>query len=182
LTLNKEFIGVIPIEVVPATALKVIAAHISGYFNLPAQILSSPKLSEDAFDQTRLQYDAGILLRSLESMEFNPCKKVIGVLRSDLYIPIFEYVFGEARQGEQFAVISLFRLRKNPDGSSPSESLIHERAAKVALHELGHLYNLFHCEDKNCLMHFSGGLEDLDATPLYLCRYCSSYLKYNISY
>ncbi len=182
MTSNQKCIGVVPFEEVPEIALKVIAAHISGYFNLPAQILPSLKLPEHAFDQRRLQYNAGIMLRFLESMEFNPCNKVIGVLCSDLYIPIFEYVFGEARQGEQCAVISLFRLNKNPDGSYPTGSLIHERAAKVALHELGHLYDLFHCEDKKCLMHFSGGLEDLDATPLYLCRYCSAYLKYNISH
>jgi archaemetzincin len=182
LTSNNKCIGVIPFEDVPVIVLKVIAAHISGYFNLPVQILPSIKLPEHAFDQRRLQYDAGILLRSFESIESNPCMKVIGVLCSDLYIPIFEYVYGEARQGEKCAVISIFRLGKNPDGSAPPESLVHERAAKVALHELGHLYNLFHCEDKNCLMHFSGGIGDLDATPLYLCRNCSSYLKYNISH
>jgi archaemetzincin len=170
-----------PLEIVPEIALKVIAAHISGYFNLPAQILPPLKLPEHALDQKRLQYDAGKILRSFESMEFNPCEKVIGVLCLDLHIPIFEYVFGEARQGERCAVISLFRLDKNPDGSSPPASLVHERAAKVALHELGHLYGLFHCEDNKCLMHFSGGIEDLDATQIFLCRYCASYLKYNIS-
>lgn len=180
MTSDQKCIGVVSFEDVPAIVLKIIAAHISGYFNLPAQILPSIKLPEHTLDGKRLQYDAGIILRSLESVDFNPCQKVIGVLCSDLYIPIFEYVFGEARQGEQCAVISLFRLSKNSDGSSPPESLVHERAAKVALHELGHLYNLVHCEDNNCLMHFSGGIEDLDTTPLYLCRYCSTYLKYNI--
>jgi len=182
LTSRQKFIGVLPLENVPEIALKVIAAHISGYFDLPAKILPRFKPPEHAFDQRRLQYDAGKILKALESMEFNSCEKAIGVLRSDLYIPIFEYVFGEARQGERCAVVSLFRLDKNPDGSSPSASLIHERAAKVALHELGHLYGLVHCEHKNCLMHFSGGLEDLDTTPVFLCRYCSSYLSYNISH
>jgi archaemetzincin len=182
LTSNQKVIGVVPLENVPGIALKVITAHISGYFDLPAQILPSSKPPEHAFDQRRLQYDAGKILKFFESMEFNSCEKVIGVLRSDLHVPIFEYVFGEARQGERCAVMSLFRLGKNPDGSSPPASLIHERAAKVALHELGHLYGLYHCEDKKCLMHFSGGLEDLDAIPVFLCRYCSSYLRYNISH
>lgn len=182
MTTDKKCVGVVPFEGVPAIVLKVIAAHILGYFNMIAQILPPLKLPEYAFDKRRLQYDAGIILRSFESMDFNPCKKVIGVLKPDLFVPIFEHVFGEARQGEQYAVMSLFRLGKNPDGSFPPDSLFNERAAKVALHELGHLYDLFHCENKNCLMHFSGGLEDLDVTPLYLCRYCSSYLKYNISH
>lgn len=182
MTSHQKCIGVVPLGVVPEITLKIITAHISGYFDLSAQILPPLKPPEHAFDQKRLQYDAGKILRSFDPLKFNPCEKVIGVLCSDLYIPIFEYVFGEARQGERCAVMSLFRLDKNPDGSSPSASLIHERAAKVALHELGHLFDLFHCENKKCLMHFSGGLEELDATPVFLCRYCTSYLKYNISH
>ena len=180
MTSNKKCVGVVPFGDIPVIALKVIAAHISGYFNLLAQILPPLKLPVHAFDQKRFQYDAGIILRSLESMDFNPCEKIIGVLKPDLFVPIFEHVFGEARQGEQCAVISLFRLNKNPDGSFPTASIVYERAAKVALHELGHLYDLYHCEDEKCLMHFSGGLDDLDATSPYLCRYCSAYLKYNI--
>jgi archaemetzincin len=65
---------------------------------------------------------------------------------------------------------------KNPDGSAPPESLIHERAAKVALHELGHLLDLLHCEHKKCLMHFSGGTDEVDEMSLDLCEYCSIYL------
>jgi archaemetzincin len=52
-----------------------------------------------------------------------------------------------------------------------------ERIAKVALHETGHLFNLFHCSDEKCLMHFSGNVEELDMSPLYFCRYCSLRFK-----
>jgi archaemetzincin len=45
------------------------------------------------------------------------------------------------------------------------------------MHELGHLFDLHHCMDRKCLMHFSGGLEDLDEAPLYFCRYCSVFLR-----
>jgi len=68
-------------------------------------------------------------------------------------------------------------LAKNPDGSSPPGFLIHERATKVALHELGHLFNLLHCENKLCLMHFSGSIEELDEMSLHLCEYCAIYLQ-----
>jgi archaemetzincin len=181
MTLKKRRIGLVALGEVPEIALKVIAAHISGYFNLSAQILPSLKLPEYAFDQKRLQYNAGIILTDLETVHFSKYEKIIGVSNLDLFVPIFEYVFGEARQGEKFALISLFRLNKNPDGSSLSPFAVYERAAKVALHELGHLYDLFHCDDKKCLMHFSGGLDDLDKTSLYLCRFCSANLAYNIS-
>jgi archaemetzincin len=95
----------------------------------------------------------------------------------DLFIPILSYVFGEARQGGRCALVSTWRLKKNRDGTRAPLPLLMERAGKVALHELGHLYNLFHCMDERCLMYFSGGLEDLDSAPLYFCRYCATYLR-----
>ena len=174
---HTRLVGVVPFGQVPEIALKIIGAHISGYFNLSSQILPSLEHPEYALDERRLQYDAGIILKTFESMRFKDYEKVIGVLNLDLFVPIFTHVFGEAKQGGKFALVSLFRLGKNPDGSIPPSSLIFERAAKVALHELGHLFNLLHCEDKRCLMHFSGGVKELDERPLYLCRYCSIYLQ-----
>jgi len=174
---KERLIGVVPFGEVSELALKVIAANISAYFKLVADILPPLEHPEFAFDERRLQYDAGTIIKAFESMSFSHYEKVIGVLNQDLFVPIFTHVYGEAKQGGKFGLVSLFRLSKNPDGSSPPSSLYYERAAKVALHELGHLFNLFHCEEKRCLMHFSGGIEDLDESPLYLCRYCSTYLK-----
>lgn len=174
---QKKPVGVVPLGEVPEIALKVIAAHISGYYKLSVQILPPLGHPDYAFHERRFQYDAGIILKAFESIGFEDYEKVIGVLNLDLFVPIFTYVFGEAKQGGKFALVSLFRLDKNPDGHPSPSSLIFERTAKVALHELGHLFNLFHCREKNCLMHFSGGIQDLDETPMYLCRYCSTYLK-----
>jgi len=174
---QKKPVGVVPLGEVSKIALKVIAAHISGYYKLSVQILPPLGHPDYAFHERRFQYDAGIILKAFESIKFEDYEKVIGVLNLDLFVPIFTYVFGEAKQGGKFALVSLFRLDKNPDGHPSPSSLIFERAAKVALHELGHLFNLFHCREKNCLMHFSGGIQDLDETPMYLCRYCSTYLK-----
>ena len=113
----------------------------------------------------------------MESAYFDNDEKIIGILNQDLFIPIFTHIFGEARQGGNCGLVSLFRLKKNTDGSSPHKALIHARAVKVALHELGHLFNLLHCENKECLMHFSGGLEELDEMSPGFCKYCSVYLQ-----
>lgn len=174
---QKKPVGVVPLGEVPEIALKVIAAHISGYYNLSVQILPPLGHPEYAFDERRFQYDVGIILKAFESLNFKDYEKVIGVLNLDLFVPIFTYVFGEAKQGGKFALVSLFRLGRNPDGSPSPSSLLFERGAKVALHELGHLFNLLHCREKNCLMHFSGNIQDLDETPIYLCRHCSTFLK-----
>ncbi|MBW1700983.1 MAG: archaemetzincin family Zn-dependent metalloprotease [Deltaproteobacteria bacterium] len=170
-------IGVLPLGKVPEIVSKSIAAHILGYLDLDADILPALDDPSYAFDKRRLQYDAGAILKSLESEPFQDYIKVIGLLDVDIFVPIFTHVFGEAKQGGKCALVSLYRLRKNLDGTIASIPILLERTAKVALHESGHLLNLLHCMDERCVMHFSGTLEDLDNTPLYLCRYCSTYLR-----
>lgn len=177
MTSNKKPVGVVPLGDVSESALQVIADHIIGCFKLTTQILPPMELPDYAFDERRLQYNAGIIIETFEAMHFKDHDKVIAVLNQDLFIPIFTHVFGEARQGGECGLVSLFRLVKNPDGSTPHISLIHERAAKVALHELGHLLDLLHCEHKKCLMHFSGGIDEVDELSLDLCEYCSIYFQ-----
>jgi len=174
---KKQTIGIMPFGEIPEIVPKIIAGNIIAYLNLLAEIIPPAENPDYALNGKRLQYDAGTILMNLESSCLNNYEKVIGILDVDLFVPIFSHVFGEAKQGGKYALVSLFRLKKNPDGSATPSSIFYERGAKVALHELGHLFNLFHCEDKRCLMHFSGGLEDLDETPLYFCRYCTAFFK-----
>lgn len=157
--------------------VKVVAAHVSGYLKLTPKILSPLAHPVYAFSEKRLQYDAGAVLRHLENRRFDDCRKVIAVLNVDLFIPIFTHVYGEARQNGKIALVSTFRLSEKNDGASLRPAEILERTAKVALHELGHLFNLEHCHDARCLMHFSGNLAELDDTPLYYCRYCATYFR-----
>jgi len=174
---KKKIIGVVPVGGVPELASRVIVGHIIGYFKLAAEILSPFEPPADAFDKIHRQYNAAIILSLFESGPYDNYDKIIGVFSGDLFIPTFAYVFGEAQQGGKHALVSLFRLTLGNEGHRPTSAILCERAAKVALHELGHLYNLSHCEEKNCLMHYSGGLADLDSIPLYFCRYCNTYFK-----
>ena len=174
---KKRIIGVLPVGDVPELAPKVIAAHIVGYLKLAAEILTPLELPAAALDEINRQYNAAAILSGFDSMPFDHYDKIIGVFKVDLFIPTFAYVFGEARQGGKHALVSLFRLTGANEGRHPPPAILWERAAKVALHELGHLYNLLHCTEKNCLMHYSGGLADLDDIPFYFCRYCNTYFR-----
>jgi archaemetzincin len=174
---HKRIIGVVPVGDVPELAPKVIVAHIIGYLKLPAEILNPLEPPIFAFDEIHRQYNAARILNFFESGAYDNYDKVIGVFNVDLFIPTFAYVFGEAKQGGKHALVSLFRLAKGQEAHNPPSATLYERAAKVALHELGHLYNLSHCEDKKCLMHYSGGITDLDNIPLYFCRYCNTYFQ-----
>ena len=178
--MTRKPVGILPLGEVPELVVKIIAAHILVHLNLAPAILSPQEIPAAALDRRRLQYDAGIILKDLESGKWKGGGKIVALVEEDLFVPIFSHVFGEARQGGDFALISLFRLGRNPDGSSVLPPLFYERAAKIALHELGHLFNLFHCPEETCLMHFSGDLEDLDRSSFSFCRYCSASLPFHV--
>jgi archaemetzincin len=175
-------VAVLPLGHAPLTAAKVIAAHISGYLNLEAETLPPVDIPPDALDRRRLQYNAAILIEAIEAM---PCKdyfKIIGLLNEDLFIPLLTHVYGEARQNGRVAIVSLFRLETCKDGSSAPAARVLERAAKIGLHELGHLLNLLHCDDDRCLMHYCGDVDTLDRTRFNFCRHCRTALRRSLRY
>ena len=176
MTVSDSIIGVLAIGEVPKDVPKVIAAHITGYLNLNTEILPSLEHPSYAHDPQRQQYDAGVILSTLESTRIHKHEKIIGVLSVDLFVPIFTYVFGEAQEGGKYAVLSMHRLGGPSSHRKPLLPQTLERTAKVALHELGHLFNRVHCQDINCIMHFTGRVEDLDKIPPYFCRYCAAVL------
>jgi archaemetzincin len=174
---DRQRIGLVTMGDIPDIVPKVIAAHISGYLDLQTILLESMQNPSFALDQQRLQYDVGPILQDLEFRLFKSVDKVIGILAVDLFLPVFTHVFGEARQGGRVGLISLFRLRENRMDTIGDSTVVLERAAKIALHELCHLYDLTHCENRRCLMHFSGSLSDLDQGSFNLCRYCKRFFE-----
>lgn len=162
---NKKKVCIVPIGDIPEILLKVICAHIDVVFKLTAEIIPPLEYPAYARDEERCQYNAAIILETLRNKKISGFEKILAVCDVDLFVPILTYVFGESQQGGTCALISLFRLKNQPDG-------IYERAVKIALHELGHLFDLHHCERGKCLMHFAGGIKTLDHIPLNFCRYC----------
>ena len=173
---KKADIGIVPVGDVADLVPKVIAAHVSGYLGLEAAVLPPVALPTEALDRQRLQYDAGKMLAALETRAYGvDTLKLVAVVNVDICLPIFTHVFGEAQQDGKWALVSLFRLLDRP--ADPRSALLYERTAKIALHEIGHLFNLRHCEDPGCLMQFSGELAELDLMPLHFCRYCRAFFK-----
>lgn len=169
-------VGVVPMGEETRLAAKVIAAHVEGFMRLESRVLDPLPRPDFALDPQRLQYDAGCIIEYLEARAHGACDKVVAVAGVDLFVPVFSHVFGEARLGGRAALVSLYRLGLMEGGRRPAPDRVLERAAKVALHELGHLFSLTHCSDPRCLMHFSGEVAGLDAVALLFCRYCRDFL------
>lgn len=161
--------GILPIGHMDETYAKGVAAALLGELNIRGIVLKSLEHPAYAFNTRRIQYNAGMIIKQLESMKFPGINKVIALIDADLFIPVFSHVMGEARVGGRCALVSVFRLM---------ESM--ERTVKVALHELGHLLSLGHCSKAECLMSFSKSIEQLDTRSSYFCDYCRSQIEYRI--
>src|SRR5208283_5134244 len=79
---------------------------------------------------------------------------------------------GEAQLPGTCAVVSSHRLRQEFYGLPADPKLQHERLLKEAVHELGHTLNLSHCEDYQCAMAPSHGVEWIDLKTSRFCRGC----------
>ena len=174
--------SILPMGRIPEILTKSIAAHIQAYLNLDVDILSPSSAPAYAFDQKRLQYNAAAIIEKIEQEASKQETKILGIVDVDLFIPVFTHVLGEARQGGEAGVISIYRLLEGKEENNMASPMILERAAKVALHEASHLFNLSHCMDENCLMHFSGSLGDIDNLSFTFCRYCWAYLRDTIKW
>ena len=170
--ITTETIQIVPCGEVPYEIMKSIVYSVDTLFHQKAVIANKIPIPQFAYDINRKQYNASEILINYESLPEYINNKTILVLDVDLFIPIFTHVFGEARLGGNFALISIKRFK-----DTAFRNLVTERALKVALHELGHLYNLIHCNDSSCIMHFSGDIEDLDQISISLCNYCTQSLK-----
>jgi archaemetzincin len=165
-------IAIIPTFYTPELLLEMIKIQIGILFNKETVVLQEIEAPLFALDKIRLQYNAAKILNKYENTFGQKHIKTVVILDVDIFIPIFTHLFGEARLGGSTALISTKRLYNN----DPLEQLC-ERAVKVTLHELGHLYNLTHCMDSNCLMFFAGDIQHLDTIPPRFCNYCSQYIK-----
>ena len=160
--------------------IEVIGANLQAQLSLRVDVLENIPVPESAYNADRNQYNALEILKKMQNMHRLEKEKVLGVVNVDIFIPILTHVFGEAQLGQSCAVISLWRISRNNDGSNSPLPLYFERAAKLAVHELVHTFNIKHCQDEDCIMKYLPNLKALDDQDLIFCKYCSLDLEEHI--
>ncbi|HET8759791.1 MAG TPA: archaemetzincin family Zn-dependent metalloprotease [Nitrospiria bacterium] len=129
------------------------------------------ELPPEAFDLARGQYrGSGVLTR----IQPEPGERVLAVTEADLYDDGLNFIFGLADPGRRVALISFHRLRLLADPWT-----FRARAAKAAVHELGHTLGLSHCSDPACVMFFSNTLADTDRKGARFCPRCHRGLSWH---
>ncbi|MCG8619579.1 MAG: archaemetzincin [Desulfobacterales bacterium] len=159
-----------PVGEIETRVMDMLQDRLPGIFGFDTRMV--PLLDNLAFvhDAERNQYHSTPVLEFLAEHCPADGLKILGVTCEDLFIPILTHVYGEAQLGGRAAIVSISRLLSGPDmgGADAGDG----RILKEAVHELGHCFDLRHCEDARCIMHYCRKLGDVDHKSQDFCRYC----------
>ena len=126
---------------------------------------------QSSFDKHRNQwYSPKLLDWFFEKFRPNKDTKVLFVLDVDAYSNGLNFVLGEAFRKGGLGAIYLPRLRQEFYGLKPDNKLFYKRMVKESIHELGHVFGFFHCQNPRCVMHFSNTLSDTDDKEKSFCQ------------
>lgn len=175
ITPSENSIIISPIGYLEKSLLKLVCEEVSIRFGYRVEVLSLLKHADFAFDPMRMQYHSTKILEKLSHSAPPHATKILAIYNKDLFIPILTHVYGEAQLGGKSCIISLFRLHENLQ--EKDDSFFTNRIVKEAIHELGHTFNLRHCSDHTCAMHYCRSIDDVDEKSDKFCRYCNVLLK-----
>jgi archaemetzincin len=133
-----------------------------------------PLLDEEDLwiDPVRKQYHSTPILETLAILAPPTAIKVLAITKVDLFIPILTHVYGEAQLGGKSCILSTHRFGEGLFQGAGAETF-RCRIEKEAIHELGHTFNLRHCPDLTCIMHYCRSVRDVDRKLNRFCRYCA---------
>ncbi len=171
---SSDYIVISPVGGVSIDMCEQIAHHVQLFFGYQTYVKSLIDNIEFAFDDQRKQYHSTPILTKLTGEAPEGILKILAVTEEDLFIPILTHVYGEAELGGTSCIISTCRLHEI---GLETEETGCKRLIKEAIHELGHTFNLRHCEEKTCIMHYCRTLKDVDFKSNQYCRYCSVLLS-----
>jgi len=160
-----------PIENIDACNYQLLGQEIHRTFGFRTEIKSLLQDVNFAYDLTRDQYHSTAILKKLADTLPSHAFKVAAITNKDLFIPILTHVYGEAQLAGEACIVSTFRLQEGLSIAT-IEKEFENRIVKEVLHELGHAFNLRHCNDKSCIMHYCRSIRDVDRKSDQLCRYC----------
>jgi archaemetzincin len=160
-----------PIGDVAPDLLDPIREEIKRIYGYPTEVLSLLDDIEFAFHPNRIQYHSTPILQQLADKAPADAIKVLALVDVDLFIPILTHVYGEAQLGGKACIVSTIRLNEGHSYLSTQEPFL-SRIVKEAIHELGHTFQLRHCREHTCLMHYCRNESDVDRKSDQLCRYC----------
>ena len=165
-----------PIGDFASDLLSPIRDEINRIYGYPTEVLPLLHDLEFAAHPNRNQYHSTAILDQLAQKAPIDALKVLAITQVDLFIPILTHVYGEAQLGGKACIVSTIRLNEGHEALNTQEPFF-SRIVKEAIHELGHTFQLRHCREHTCLMHYCRNERDVDRKSDQLCRYCKILLE-----
>ena len=171
-------IHILPIGIIPDYILPPLIDHLSNVFGLDIVVEKAINIPEGAYSKFRNQYSGELILESV------PRRGIftLGLIDKDLYASGLNFIFGIADPVTGKAIVALKRLQPEFWGGRPDKELFISRVKKEAVHELGHLLGLGHCNDPKCVMYFSNTIMDTDNKSDRFCRKCRAKVQERLKY
>ncbi|MHC9541212.1 MAG: archaemetzincin [Vulcanimicrobiota bacterium] len=196
-TIKRRYIVLLPIGDFSAEQEKLLqsaAAYCEIYYCCPVRLEKPLRNLDKKFSRNRslgphnwTQYRTGYFLDSfLKPSLPEDALCYLGVTMSDLYPgDSWNFVFGQASVKERVGVYSLFRYAPGVFGGPETENpdaVILRRSMKVMVHEIGHMFSLYHCIYYHCRMNGGNSLQEMDSSPLHMCPICLQKLQWNLGF
>jgi archaemetzincin len=173
---GRESVLIVPIGEFDADVLQAVEAMIGKAFDLPCRTEALIDTIGFAWNPERKQFHSTAILARLTENVPDDTLKILALTREDLFIPILTHVYGEAQLGGTSCIVSTYRLASGISPTVQRDRYL-DRITKESAHELGHTFDLRHCKDHQCLMHYCRGIGDVDGKTDQFCRYCQVMLN-----
>jgi archaemetzincin len=167
-------------EAAQAIDLKEVEEQIKKDFAFPTKTLQSTINPEKSYNPTRTQYHSTMILKEMLDEIPSDALKMIGIISTDLFIPILTFVFGEAQLDGKVGIVSSARLQQEFYGLPPNQTLLKRRLIKEIKHELGHTFGIVHCSLRECVMSVANNIADVDSKGISFCEGCRELLRRGI--
>jgi archaemetzincin len=154
-----------------------LSAALSDRLGVPVRRTAERLDLDRAWDASRRQHQAGVLMEEVLRRVEATNEKCVALVDVDLFIPVLTFVFGQAQLGGAAGIVSTFRLANPFYGLPRDDGLLRHRIEKEVLHELGHMFGLYHCRHFECVMRSSTYVEEIDLKRAWFCPHCNERLR-----
>jgi len=183
-TKERQTIYVLPLGTFAPQQNKIIDAsvvYLAAFYDLKVEKLPPrelravwPNVRQNKFTRTRQIKTGHILNDILKPILPADAAALIAFTVDDLYPDESKsYVFGQASLENRVGVWSLARLDDNADYSK-----FLRRTLKIAAHETGHMFSMWHCTKYECLMSGTNHLGETDRRPIDACPECMAKISW----
>jgi archaemetzincin len=165
-------ISIVPINAVDAAFLDRLATCLEERFLASARVERSLVVPRSTLNATRGQLFVATLNAKVQRTRPDSDAVLLAITDFDLYKTSHRFVFGDADDAQETAIVSIHRLRSEFYGEPADSNLLFQRTLKESIHELGHAFGLKHCYNARCAMYYSNSIFETDNKMPHFCDTC----------